>query len=490
MRLSRTVADYTLTRWVFLRLIGLVYLAAFGSLVGQIPGLFGSRGILPASEFLSSAASALGDRRYELLPTLAWLRPGDPPLQAICLAGVALAVLLILDVLPALTLLLLWICYLSLVNVGQDFLSFQWDALLLEVGFLAIFLAPLRVLPRLGGTPPSRAIIWLFRLLLFRLMFFSGVVKLQSHDPTWRDLTAMAYHYQTQPLPTPLAWYMHQLPLQFQRASTAFVFITELVAPLFIWAPRRARFAGGALLAALQILIMATGNFAFFNLLSLALCVLLLDDPALRRVLPRRLRLRLPAGGAANPPPPERAWLLAPVVALVLLLNAIAFADLSPAGARVPGLARSVAGRVDPLHLVNSYGLFAVMTTERPEVVVEGSDDGTTWRAYEFRYKPGDPGRAPPVVAPFHPRLDWQMWFAALGTASDAPWFGNFMQRLLQGSPEVLTLLRSNPFPQAPPRYVRALLYDYRYTHTLGDGAWWQREPRGIYFRPASLSDR
>jgi len=480
--------SYVLVRWVFLRGLGAVYFCAFASLWPQILGLIGSRGILPARGFLDAVAAQAGPERFRLVPTLLWLDAGDHALRLICAAGMLLSLLLIAGVLPVPALAGLWLLYLSLVSVGQDFLGFQWDTLLLETGFLALFVAPMRVLPRFASeTPPSRLALWLLRGLLFRLMFGSGVVKLASGDPTWHGLTAMAFHYETQPLPTPPAWLLHLLPLSFQRFSTGAVLVIELAAPFLIFAPRRLRLAGAGLLAGLQVLILLTGNFAFFNYLTLALCVLLLDDAALRRLVPARLRHRLPTEPEVRPLPLRaRRWVIAPVAAVLLAVSVSQLAGEFS----LPSPVQSLVAWQEPLHLVNSYGLFAVMTTSHPVIAVEGSDDGRTWRPYGFRYQPQDVNQAPQWVAPFQPRLDWQLWFAALGSADQAPWFRALLVRLLQGSPDVLGLLQTNPFPHAPPRFVRATLYDYRFTDAparRATGAWWQRRPLGLYFPPASL---
>lgn len=479
--------SYVLSRWVFLRGLGAVYFCAFASLWPQILGLIGSRGILPARDFLGAVAAQAGPGRFWLVPTLAWLDPSDHALRLLCAAGMLLSLLLTLGILPVPALVGLWLLYLSLVNIGQDFLGFQWDTLLLETGFLAIFFAPGRVLPRFASeTPPSRLALWLLRWLLFRLMFGSGVVKLASGDPTWHGLTAMAFHYETQPLPTPLAWLLHLLPLPWQKFSTLAVLVVELAAPLLIFGPRCLRLAGAGLLAGLQALILLTGNFAFFNYLTLALCVLLLDDAALRRLVPARLRHRLPQEPEARPAPPRaRRWVLVPVA----LLFALSLSQLA-GQFDMPGLLQPLVAWQEPLHLVNPYGLFAVMTTSHPVIAVEGSDDGRTWQEYGFRDQPQDVNQMPRWVAPFQPRLDWQLWFAALGSADNAPWFRAFLVRLLQGSPDVLGLLQTNPFPHAPPRFVRATLYDYRFTDARAKrmtGAWWQRRPLGFYFPPASL---
>ncbi|HKS97174.1 MAG TPA: lipase maturation factor family protein, partial [Terriglobia bacterium] len=408
-----------------------------------------------------------------------------------------LALLVILGIATGPSLAAAWVFYLSLVTVGGDFMSFQWDILLLEAGFLGIFFAPWTWLeppwrpPRVS--PPSRTVLWLLRWLLFRLLFLSGTVKLQSGDPTWRHLTALEYHYYTQPLPTPIAWYMNQLPGWFQELSVVLVFAVEIGVPFLIFFPRRLRLTGAALMALLQILIALTGNYTFFNLLALVLCLLLLDDAFVARFLPRRLAERI-AGEASERPRRSGAACLAVAVLAVVILTAsgaeLAGRFLSPRAAPRP--ARHLLAWLEPFHLVNGYGLFAVMTTSRLEIIVQGSNDGVTWQDYEFKYKPGDVKRPPPWVAPNQPRLDWQMWFAALGRFQENPWFVNFMARLLEGSPDVLALLERNPFPTAPPRYVRALVYDYHFTdfaERRATGAWWHRELKAMYFPEVSLND-
>ena len=471
---------------MFLRVLGLVYLAAFLSLWVQIDGLVGSRGILPAQDLFARASTALGRERYWLLPTLYWLRPSDAMLHALCGAGSALALLLVLGIAPVPCLVGLWLGYLSLEVVGQDFLSFQWDILLVETGFLAIFVAPLGLWPRLAReAPPPRAIVWMHRWLLFRLMFSSGAVKLLSGDPTWRNLTALEFHYWTQPLPTWIGWYASLLPPWAQKASCAAMFAIELGVPMLIWGGARPRLLAFGALAGLQLLIFATGNYGFFNLLTIGLCVMLLDDS----VWPgwaRRLVEKAPfPRGTAWP-----RWITMPVAALLLVLGVLQMLSPSRAGLDWPAPLRLFERAAAPLRLVNGYGLFAVMTTTRPEIVVEGSDDGETWTEYEFRWKPGDLSRVPAFVEPHQPRLDWQMWFAALGRYDQNPWFVAFLLRLLQGSPEVTALLGRNPFPDHPPRYVRALRYLYRFTDLAerrASGHWWKREPQGLYLPEVTL---
>jgi len=456
--------------WLFLRTLAAIYLIAFASLGVQITGLIGARGILPLGGYLAAVSRTLGARGYWSMPTVLWLAHGDSFLKGVCIAGAATAILLLCGILKGawerLLLVGLYALYLSLCTAGQDFLSFQWDSLLLETGFLAIFLGN------------SKFVALLFRWLLFRLMFLSGVVKLTSHDPVWRDFTALAYHSMTQPLPTPIAWFLYQLPLPIQRFSTAFVLFIELVIPFLFFAPRVWRLwpAGAALF--LQVSILLTGNYTFLNVLTMSLCLFLLDDRVLEN-------LRLRARGARTSA--VAVWAVAAII-LFLSIWEIDEMFFDTSSSAENALVR-IAG---PFQIANTYGLFASMTTTRPEIVVQGSNDGVTWLDYEFPYKPGDLRQPPHWVAPYQPRLDWQMWFAALSDYRATPWFTNFMVRLLQGSPDVLGLLAKNPFPSAPPKYVRAELFDYSFTNFASrraTGEWWKREPRGLYFPRISLED-
>jgi lipase maturation factor 1 len=464
--------------WIFLRLIGLIYLIAFLSFGVQASGLIGSHGILPAADFLRAAREYLGTARFWSVPTVLWLNATDAMIRTIWLVGVIFSLLLSAGINWRLVRVALFFLYLSLVSTGQVFMSYQWDALLLEAGFLTIFLGS------------SKLIVKLFRWLLFRLVFLSGAVKLLSHDPTWHNFTALPVHYETQPLPTPVAWYFYQLPPTFQRVSVGFVFFVELLIPFLILAPRRLRVLAAFAITLLQILIVLTGNYAFFNLLTVALCLFLLDDAFFRRRLPESIVRRVPRAfsqGSAHPLVPRSCILL---YLLVLFVSGFEMAGMF-SGAHW-AVADKVIAAVAPFEIINTYGLFAVMTTTRPEIVVEGSNDGTTWLAYEFNYKPGDLNRRPPWVAPHQPRLDWQMWFAALRDYRSDPWVLQFMARVLEGSPGVLKLMRRNPFPNASPRYLRAMFYQYHFTtpaERKSTRNWWRREPRGEYVPAVSLSN-
>ncbi len=488
---------------IYLRALGVVFLIAFWSLLVQIGGLVGSEGILPARELFERAGEQLGAERYVKLPSLCWIDAGDGFLRGLCVLGMMGSAALVAGTCALPVLCILWVLYLSLVVAGQDFLSFQWDFLLLEAGFLAMFIAPAALRPRLG-VRPTRAGLFLQRWLLFKLMFLSGVTKLLSGDPTWRDLTALHHHYETQPLPSALGYWAHALPGWVQAWSTVGMYVAEIGLPLLVFGPRRLRYAAAGGLVALQLLIAATGSYCFFNLLAVCLCIPLLDDRLLRRLLPARF---LPAGG---PPEPERIRrrVVLGLAIPVMVASAIVFLremartqgrsslpgavvwvlDCSERYVLSPG--RYVLRVTDPFRTINGYGLFRVMTTRRPEIVIEGSNDGVTWIPYQFTWKAGDPMRRPRYAAPHQPRLDWQMWFAALSPGGNVHWLERLVERLLAGSPNVVGLLDGNPFPGGPPRFIRLLYYQYHFTEPKekrASGAWWRRELVGQLGPPVSL---
>lgn len=477
------------TRALFLRALGVVYLAAFLSLHAQVLGLYGHEGLLPAASYLERARAALGSDAPWQLPTLFWLDASDASLRAACAVGAACALLLVAGIAPLAAAAACWVLYLSLCGIGQLFLGYQWDALLLESGLLGVLWSPLAW--RLGAAvrEPSHVVLWLVRWLLFRLMFASGFVKLASGDPTWWSLTALAVHYQTQPLPSWTAWYANLLPLALQRVCCAAMFAIELVLPFCIALGRRARLLACAGFVALQLGIAATGNYGFFNLLTIVLCIPLLDDASLSRVrLPRRRH----AGATQHVPRaerPARARGIVHVVAAAVLvalsaplllaqLTRLPATSVPPASLLLPALA--------PWRLTSTYGLFAVMTTTRPELTIEGTVDGSEWRPYVFRWKPGPLDRRPPIVGLGMPRLDWQMWFDALhvqrmlatGGRSGSLVTPVLLARLREGSPAVLALLERDPFDGALPTALRWRLDEYRFTDAASreaSGDWWQR---------------
>ena len=437
-------------RW-FLRALGVIYLIAFVSLWVQADGLVGSNGMSPVNQFLPAVRGQVGPDAYALLPTLCWFNSSDAFLHFLCGSGVLCSLLLIIGVAPAVLLVCLFVLYLSLTIAGQVFFNFQWDVLLLETGFLSIFFAPWRLWPRElslrpgsatpATVPVSQAGLFLLKLLLFKLMLMSGIVKLTSGDDSWWNLTALDYHYWSQPLPTVFAWWADKSPEWFKHFSVAFCLVVEIVVPFFIWAPRHLRLIGAGLLIFLQLAIAITGNYCFFNLLTIALCLLLIDDSVVgpdRRTV-RGQGVGAPGGRAL----PQRLCVYVGtfVIIVTLPINAwLTFSAFRPLS-RPPRALANLYERLGAFRIVNGYGLFRVMTKDRCEIVLEGSADGIDWLPYEFKWKPGDVKRAPGWCAPHQPRLDWQMWFAALGTPRENPWFAALIYRLLQGSHEVNDLL-------------------------------------------------
>jgi predicted DCC family thiol-disulfide oxidoreductase YuxK len=470
---------HDLASFLFLRLFGLIYLSAFVSFGVQEQGLIGSHGILPLTELVDTAGDYLGTERFFVMPMVFWWNASDIAIQAVCWAGAGLSLLLVFNLLPRLSLFLLYLLYLSLFNAGQDFMMYQWDSFLLEGGFLALLMS--------FSPVPG---IWLLRWLLFRFLFMSGAVKLLSGDPNWWNLSALSYHFLTQPLPTPLAWYAAQLPLGALKFATSATLVIELLLPFLIFCPRRLRFVAGIGILLLQSCILITGNYNWFNLQAMLLCLLLFDDAALQKMLPRSLiRLLL-----------ERVQRSAPRRAVKVIVNTLAlltvFCSLvqmeSRFGRDPPAPAQAVDRMIEPLHVVSPYGLFAVMTTQRDEIVIQGSYDGIEWRDYEFRYKPGDRARRPPWNIPHQPRLDWQMWFAALEDPRGLQWFPRFLEKLLENEPAVTALLESNPFIDRPPVYMRAQFYEYRYagSEERAKGLWWDRRLLGLYFPAVHLPNK
>jgi hypothetical protein len=467
--------SFFLTQWVFLKLLAAIYIVAFASLAVQVLGLIGSHGVSPAHDYFARVAASFGPMRMLALPSVFWWDSSDQTLQGIAYAGVAFGVLACFGRLQRLSLLLCYVLYLSFSMAGQEFLGFQWDSLLLEAGFLAIFFG--------ASISGLRTVAWLYRWIVFRLMFLSGYVKLGSHDPTWRGLSALNYHFHTQPLPNVISWYVDKLPVPVLHAFTFAVLTIELAAPFLIFMPRRIRHVGAWSILGLQLLIFLTGNYTFFNLLTAALTLFLFDDREFAWV--RRLAKTnwvVPAAG-------KGARLgLALLTALLLTLGAMRlFEEIEGA---VPEPLNALGRMAAPFQISNTYGLFANMTTTRPEIIIEGSDDGDNWRAYEFRFKPGNVNRSPRWVEPYQPRLDWQMWFAALSNFRSNPWFLGLCLKLLEGSKDVLGLLEYNPFPDHPPKFIRAETFEYTFADSdtrKNTGAWWQRRPLGEYLPAIGL---
>ncbi len=465
-------SSYQLVSAVFLRLLGVIYLIAFASLGVQIEGLVGSQGIIPLGERLAEIALDTGIERYVQVPTLFWINAGDAALTGAAGAGCLAALLIIFSIGQRAALVAAFVLYLSLVHAAQPFLSFQWDTLLLETGFLAMFL-----------TPRSRALIWLFRWLLFRLRFMSGLSKLASGDPTWSGLLALNTYFEVQPLPNPAAWYVHQWPEWLLKIGTGGTLFVELIVPFMMFLPRRWRFTAAWLTILWQVLIIATSNHNWINFLTIILCLFLFDDRALKRVLPGFMHNRLGWRAASE----RTIDLLVPVAtgllaAAFFVIGTLKIYELGT-GHRFEGLTGSVLKYSAVYSIVNKYHVFPTMTTRRVELEILGSYDGENWQPYQFKHKPDRLDERPTFIIPHQPRLDWQMWFVTLHPRH-LPWFGSFLEALLDNSPAVSKLLADNPFPDAPPRYLRVEAYQYNFTnHSERErtGHWWKRTALGSF---------
>jgi len=464
---------YWYSRFLFERALAAMYVVAFACAVNQFVPLLGERGLLPVSRFTQFVP-------FRASPSLFYLSPTDTAFRIGAWIGLGLALLALSSwpqqrgtLASALVWAALWVLYLSFVNVGQTFYGFGWETLLLEAGFLAIFL---------GGwtTMPSAWLGWMYRWLVFRLMFGAGLIKIRG-DACWRDLTCLNYYFETEPIPNPLSWYFHWLPEWVHKTGVIINHIVELVVPFGLFAPQPFASIAAIITMAFQGVLIVSGNLSWLNWLTVVLCIPILDGRFLSW-----LPLSMPA--LHEPAMVHRYAIYALAAAVALLSIAPTRNLLSPSQAMNTSF--------EPLHLVNTYGAFGSVTKERYEIVIEGTDGAsitpqTTWREYEFRGKPGDPARRSPQIAPYHLRLDWLMWFEAFSPQPQDEWFITFLQRLLQGDKPTLALLRTNPFPDAPPRFLRARYYRYRFTtpdEHRASGLWWNRQLVSEYVSPITLA--
>lgn len=467
-------SSYIFAQWLFLKFLALNYFFAFGSLFFQIKGLYGREGILPIRDLLRNIEKKEGRKLYFRIPTLFWWASSDETLQHLTVLGMIASILVLIGAFPAPLFLFLWLAYLSFVSVGASFLAFQWDILLLEVGFISIFFSL--------QSPPPFSLVLLYWVLLFRLIFSAGVIKLLSRCPEWRGLTAMEVHYESQPIPNRIAYYFHQQPKWFAKLSCIVVFFLEIAVPFLFLTTSYGRLLAFLMTLFLQLMIMISGNYAFFNTLTMALCIPLLDDKYLSWMFDGA-----PAISALFPHIFSGIVLNA-VAAVLILLNVLELVHLF---VRIPRFEK-IRFMISPYYLINPYGLFARMTTTRNEIIIQGSNDGEVWKDYEFHWKPGDVKAPPRQVAPHQPRLDWQMWFASLSSYQNNPWFIRLLTCLLQGSHSVLALFKKNPFPEAPPKFIRTLMYEYHFTDIKtkrATGDWWKRTLKGIYSPSCSLQN-
>jgi hypothetical protein len=500
---DRGDSNRLLPRWFFLRALGLIYFSAFFSLIFQVRGLIGPNGILPANEYLRAVTDSVGNARFWYAPTLLWFSTSNHALMTICWLGLLASILVTLNIFPRGMLLLCFICFLSFVSAASDFSGYQSDGMLLEAGFLSLFLAPHGFRPGLGSSsPPIRASIFLLLWEWFRIYFESGIAKIASGDPQWRHFTAMDEYYQNGPLPTWIGWYAQHLPHSFHAATAFATLALELVLVWMLFFPRRIRLICFFIVTPWQIAVILTANYTFLNYLVLVLAIFLLDDRFLARFLPSSWDARLeqskqiPAAVEAQPQPASSpSWqqsLTHHLAILKMALTAVTFVWLFYSstvlllwmiwpGAPFPS---SPIAALQPFRVADRYGLFAVMTRGRYEIEFQGSNDGQSWLAYNFRFKPQNPYEAPRIYAPYQPRFDWNLWFASLGPWRSNPIVPRTEERLLEGSPDVLALFAYNPFPQQPPKQVRAVLWQYWFTsleEKRAQGLWWHRQLLGNY---------
>ena len=464
--------SYWLAQWALEKSIAGLFFVAFINAVNQFKPLLGQHGLMPVPLFTKEVP-------FRASPSLFFLFPVDRAFTICAWLGVVLSCVILSGIVDRRSWTLfaiwvvIWVVYLSFVNVGQIFYGFGWESILLEAAVYGAFLGGI-------GTTPQFAVMLMFRWLCFRVMFGAGLIKLRG-DSCWRDLTCLDYHYETQPMPNALSWYLHHGPSWSRKAGVLFNHFVELVVPFGYFLPQPVAAVAGGLTIIFQLLIFASGNLSWLNLLTLSLAFSCFDDRTLSWLQP----VHLPA---LHPPDIAFRTLTTALSLLVVVLSIKPIRNLlSP---------RQVMNTVyNRFHFVGTYGAFGGITRHRYEIVVEGTDesvitDSTKWREYEFKGKPGDPSRLPPQIAPYHLRLDWLMWFAAMGSYQRHPWFVHLVAKLLQGDRPVMSLLKTNPFPDEPPQFVRALLYEYRFSASEAKkkaGLWWVREPKGMYFPTVSL---
>jgi len=501
---QRGTTNRLVPRWLFLRALGLIYFSAFFSLIFQVRGLIGPAGILPAGTYLHAVAQSLTPWvRVWYAPSILWWSSGPVMLCTLCWVGLVASLLLMLNLWPRGMLLTCFVCFLSFVSAAQDFSGYQSDGMLLEAGAIALFFAPKGLRPGFGWAhPPSRASLFLLQWEWFRIYFESGVVKILSGDPEWRHFTAMDEYYQNGPLPTWIGWYVQHLPHWFHASTVYATLALELGLVWMLFLPRRWRIVCFFIVTPWQIGVILTANYTFLNYLVLALGVLLLDDRFVLQLLPANLKERvagttseeasLPGaqvegasieGGRENLSATWSALKLAVCSGILIWIFYATTAELIWMFVRAPLPAFPVTA-IEPFRIANQYGLFAVMTRGRYEIEFQGSQDGQSWVAYPFRYKPQDSNRPPGIYAPYQPRFDWNLWFASLGSWREYPIVPNTEVRLLSNNKDVLTLFAGNPFPQEPPRQIRAVLWQYWFTSMAekrATGMWWRRQLLGLY---------
>jgi hypothetical protein len=484
---SAPADTYWLTRFVMLRWFGFIYLVAFYVAARQLVPLVGANGLTPASLFLDEIRQYYGSSwaGFAKLPMLFWLNCSDTWLHVVPWIGVVLSCVMLAGYTNAIMLTVMWILYMSIVHVGQDWYGYGWEIQMLETGFLAIFLCPLldpRPFPRRG---PPIAVILLFRWLIVRIMLGSALIKLRG-DSCWTDLTALYYHFETQPIPNPVSRWFHLLPHPLLQFGTIWTFIVELVAPFFVFWPRWGRLIAGGVIASFQLTLIVSGNLSFFNWLTILPALACFDDRFWSAIFPVRfVAWAKQAGDREIPSRPMliTSWVVAGLIGLLSIQPVLNLFDP----------AQSMNASYDPLSLVNTYGAFGTVGRTRPVIIFEGSNDpdperATDWKEYPYVGSPWDPKLSPPQIAPYQPHLDWQLWFAAMSSPRQYPWTLNLIWKLLHNDPATLSLFAGNPFPDHPPRYIRVVLYTYHFAEPGNpEHVYWNREKLGLWLPPFSV---
>ncbi|MEP7014686.1 MAG: lipase maturation factor family protein, partial [Verrucomicrobiota bacterium] len=469
------------------RLLGFIYAVAFLVAANQLVPLIGGHGLTPATHLFKLVQDRYGSGYSAIshLPTLFWFGSSDQALAMFSWVGFALSLVVLAGYANSIILALLWAMYMSIVHIGQIWYGYGWEIQLLETGFLSIFLCPL-----LDGRPfpqyrPPILVIWLFRWLGFRIMIGAGLIKLRG-DTCWRDLTCLYYHYETQPIPNPISRYIHFAPHWFHNIETAWNHFVEVIVPWFSFGPRPVRHIAGILLVTFQMFLIISGNLSFLNYLTIVPLLACFDDTFFRRILPKALVERAEQAARGSQQPSHVGTAIS--VALSIL---VAYLSIGPVLNLASG--RQIMNTsFTALDLVNTYGAFGTVGRERDEIIFEGTESlslaGAEWREYEFKAKPGNPSRRPPFVAPYQPRIDWQIWFAAMASPGEYPWTFHFVWKLLHNDRGTLSLIGKNPFPNVPPHYIRARHYRYQFA-PLGEKGWWKRELIGEWLPPLSVDD-
>jgi len=480
---SKATSGYWLTRFVFLRLLGFIYFFAFLSLALQVIPLLGSSGLLPADNFLDAYGSRFGSNvdAFVALPSIFWVGISDNALLILSWIGVILSLVVLIGYANSILMFVLWALYMSFVHIGQTWYGYGWEIQLLETGFLAIFIAPFLEMKPFPRTPPPVPIIWLLRWLTFRLYMGTGLIKLKGSE-CWKDLTCLFYHYETQPIPNPLSPFFHFLPQWFHKLGVLYAHVASLVAPFFLFWPRYGRYIAGLVLILFQVILLINGNYAFLNILAMIATVSVFDDKFFKWILPKFI-VRKAEKAEKNCRFSGNQFVVSWIAVILVVMLSV------PVVVNLLSNNQAMNTSFNQLHVVNTYGAFGSINSVRHELIILGTsdfviDENTVWKEYEFKAKPGDVNRRGPIIAPYQPRIDWQIWFAAFSRPDREPWLIHFIWKLMHNDPGTLSLIDSNPFPDRPPNFIKIDFYRYEFSESRD--AVWERTFLSSWLPPIS----